>query len=111
MTQRPIGGAGEGRGLSPVAAVLLAAMVVAGVLVVGETQGLWKLPSERTSPAVYALMGVGAVALAAALASAGRLIGQLGRPRYWGLIAILAVWLALSVGATVGGWNLLPASG
>lgn len=108
MTQRPISGAGEGRGMAPVAALLLASMVVAGVLAVGETQGLWKLPTERTSPAVYALMGVGAVALAAALASAGRLMGLLGRPRYWALIAILALWLALSVGATVGGWNLLP---
>jgi hypothetical protein len=93
-----------------IATVLLLAMAVAGVVVLGESLGLWHLPADQANLGVYLLVAAGIVALVAALLFARRLMATLQLPLYLALVVLLALWLILSFGATQLGWSLLPAS-
>jgi hypothetical protein len=99
-----------GARLPVVATILFLAMALAGVVVLGESLGLWHLPAEQASPGVYLLIALGFAALAATLLFGRRLMAILHPPLYYALVLMLAVWLVLSFGATQLGWGLLPPS-
>ena len=93
-----------------IATVLFLAMALAGLVVLGESLGLWHLPADRANPAVYLLIAAGSIALVAALLFARQLMATLHRPLYFALLLMLVLWLFLSLGVTQLGWSLLPAS-
>ena len=99
-----------GARLPVVATILFLAMALAGAVVVGESLGLWHLPSGQANPGVYLLIVLGIAALAATLLFGRRLMPILRPPLYYALVLVLAVWLVLSFGVTQLGWSLLPAS-